>query len=76
MSSTFAVCGVNDSLLASMIAKACSLVWRTSGHCSIFFLTKIGLVHGLSFGLFFEDYMAMGQNPVPPVTLKSLLKRW
>ena len=20
--------------------------------------------------------MAMGQNPVPPVTLKSLLKRW
>ena len=22
------------------------------------------------------SYMAMGQNPVPPVTLKSLLKRW
>ena len=23
-----------------------------------------------------QNYMAMGQNPVPPVTFKSLLNRW
>ena len=30
----------------------------------------------LFLGLLVAIYMALGQNPVPPVTLKSLLKRW
>ena len=35
-----------------------------------------GQVYSLTGCVAWNNYMAMGQNPVPPVTLKSLLKRW